>query len=134
MKILITEQQLKNVIDGLDNNYIYHGTGKGQALNIQKDGVMKPNNTGEEHPSISFTNDINYAKYYANAKGGTDKMVILKTKLTNDFTLSPRIKNNKGDEYVTFNEIPTSNIDILCPDNKWRPLNDWDVIFNEPKT
>jgi hypothetical protein len=30
----------------IDNNtYIYHGTAKGQALNIQKDAYMKPNNT-----------------------------------------------------------------------------------------
>jgi len=120
-------------IEKQTEGFIYHGTGKGQALNIQKDGVMKPNRTGEEHPSISFTQSFNYAKYYATVKAGPDKMVILRTRLTNDFKLSPRIANNKGDEYVTFKKIPTSDIEILCPDKKWRPLNEWDVVFDEPK-
>jgi len=120
---------IEKQIDG----FIYHGTGKGQALNIQKDGFMKPNRTGEEHPSISFTKSFNYSKYYATVKGGSNKMVILRTKLTNDFILSPKILNNKGDEYVTFKKVSTNDLEILCPDNKWRPLNEWDVIFDEPK-
>jgi hypothetical protein len=112
-------------------NYIYHGTGKGQALNIQKDGFMKPNKTGEEQPSISFTNDLNYAKYYAQAKGGTNKMAILRTKLTDKFFLSPRITNNKGDEYITFEKVPTSQLEILTNVGTWEPLNKWNVIFDE---
>jgi hypothetical protein len=114
-----------------EDNYIYHGTGKGQALNIQRDGFMKPNNTGEELPSISFTNDLDYAKYYAKSKGGIDKMIILRTKLNNDFKLSPRIRKNKGDEYITFNEIPSSKLEILTG-SEWCLLNKWNVIFDEP--
>lgn len=116
----------------VSKQYIYHGTGKGQALNIQKDGFMKLNSTGEIKPSISFTLNIEYAKYYANAKGGTNKMVILRTKLNNNFHISPRIRNNKGDEYITFKNIPSSELEILTLNNGWQPLNNWNVIFDEP--
>lgn len=119
-------EQVKN--DG----YIYHGTGKGQALNIQKDGFMKPNKTGEVQPSISFTNDLDYAKYYAKSKGGSSKMSILRTKLDDTFQLSPRIKNNKGDEYITFNTVPSSKLEVMTFDGGWQPLDSWNVIFDEP--
>lgn len=127
-------KKINNNINENDNNfepYIFHGTAKGQALNIQRDGFMKTNNTGEKHPSISFTNNLDYAKYYANAKGGPNKMVILRTKLCDDFLLSPKISNNKGVEYITFNEIPSSSLEIMTK-NGWQPLNKWNVIFDEP--
>jgi hypothetical protein len=114
-----------------DNDFIYHGTSKGAALNIQRDGYMKPNNTGEEKPSISFTNDLRYAEYYAKSKGGNDKMVILRTVLNNDFKLSPKIRNNKGVEYITFEKIQSVNLEIKTPSG-WKPLNEWNVIFDEP--
>lgn len=114
------------------SKYVYHGTGKGQALNIQRDGYMKTNNTGEIQPSISFTNDINYAKYYAKYKSGANKMVILRTILNNKFQISPRILNNSGDEYITFENIPSSDLEIMILDGNWKPLNDWNVIFDEP--
>jgi hypothetical protein len=114
-----------------NNVFIYHGTGKGQALNIQKNGFMKPSNTGEEHPSISFSGNLDYAKYYAKAKGGHN-MVILRTKMNDSFKLSPRIIDNKGFEYVTFNKIPSYKLEILTHDGSWQPLNKWDVIFDEP--
>lgn len=119
-------EQVKN--DG----YIYHGTGKGQAMNIQNDGYMKPNKTGEEQPSISFTNDLDYAKYYAKSKSGISKMCILRTKLTNDYQLSPRIVNNKGDEYITFKNVPSSDLEVMTMGDGWQPLVSWNVIFDEP--
>jgi hypothetical protein len=115
-----------------DENYIYHGTGKGQALNIQRDGFMKTNNTGEEYPSISFTNDLDYAKYYAISKGGSSKMTILRTKLNDDFIISPRIINNKGIEYVTFKNVLSSDLEVLSKNGNWYPLDGWNVIFDEP--
>lgn len=126
------ENEEEVINESIINNYIYHGTGKGQALNIQRDGYMKPNNTGEEHPSISFTDNLDYAKYYAKSKGGTSKMCILRTRLTNDYQLSPRIRNNKGDEYITFKKIPSSELEVLTPNNDWVNLDKWDVIFDEP--
>lgn len=114
------------------SEYIYHGTGKGQALNIQRDGYMKPKTTGEEQPSISFTNDIDYAKSFAKTKVGISKMCILRTKLTDDFQLSPRIVNNKGDEYITFEKIQSSVLDVMTMSGEWQPLNNWNVIFDEP--
>lgn len=111
--------------------YIYHGTGKGQALNIQRDGFMKLNPTGEEKASISFTKDLDYAKYYAKSKGGSDRMVILRTQLDDTFKLSPRIKNNKGAEYVTLKNVPSSSLELMT-NNGWQPLDKWNVIFNEP--
>ena len=115
-----------------DNKFIYHGTGKGQALNIQKNGYMKLYNTGEEQPSISFTSSLDYAKYYASAKGGSDKMVILRTVLTDEFKISDKIRNNKGAEYVTFKIFPSSKLEILTANNGWKPLDNWNVVFDEP--
>jgi len=92
---------------------------------------MKLNNTGDEHPSISFTNNLDYAKYYASAKGGKYKMVILRTILTNDFIITQKIKNNKGVEYVTFKPVPSSNLEILTVNNEWKPLEKWNVIYDE---
>lgn len=125
----IINEEIQNLTDSV---YIYHGTGKGQALNIQRDGFMKPNKTGEEQPSISFTNDLNYAKYYASAKGGASNKVLLRTKLDDTFKLSTKIRNNKGDEYITFNNVPSSDLEILTGNNGWQLLNNWNVIFDEP--
>ena len=115
-----------------NNEFIYHGTGKGQALNIQKDGYMKPNSNGESKPSISFTKDLEYAKYYAKYKSSVSKMVILRTKLDDSFKLSTRIIYNNGDEYVTFEKIPSSKLEIYSnKEGNWKPLDDWNVIFDE---
>jgi hypothetical protein len=117
----------------ISNDFIYHGTSKGAALRIQIEGFMNTYNTGDEKPSISFSNDIDYAKYYAKVKGGSkDRMVILRTKLDNRFKISTKILKNKGAEYVTFQKIPLSELEILTPDGSWKPLDKWDVIFNEP--
>lgn len=117
----------------LNDEFIYHGTNKGAALNIQKDGYMKPHNTGEELASISFTSDINYAEYYAKYKGGKDKMVILRTKLSDKFKPSPKYDNNDGYEYITFNKIYTDELEIRTPNKTWISLDKWNVIFDEPK-
>ena len=122
----------KILIEQLTNGFIYHGTNKGAALRIQNDGYMKPKNTGEEQPSISFTNDMDYAQYYANVKGGSTNGVILRTRLSDKFKLSPRIVDNKGDEYVSFDTVPTSVLEIKTKWGKWEPLDSWDVIFDEP--
>jgi len=53
-------------------------------VNIQRDGYTKHNKTGEEHPLISFTNDLDYAKYYAKSKSGSSKMIIIRTKFITD--------------------------------------------------
>lgn len=113
------------------SKYIYHGTSKGAALNIQKDGFIKPNNTGEEHPSISFTEKLDYAQYYANVKGGVSKSVILRTPLTNKFKISDRIQNNHGYEYITFEPLSVDQLEIQTK-NSWMPLDKWNVIFDEP--
>ncbi len=113
------------------SEYIYHGTSKGATLRIQSEGVMRPNATGEVEPSISFTSDLHYAEYYANVKGGRDKNVVLRTRLTDDFILSPRIRNNKGDEYVAFKPISLTDLEIRYKGD-WKPLAEWNVIFNEP--
>jgi predicted GNAT family acetyltransferase/8-oxo-dGTP pyrophosphatase MutT (NUDIX family) len=112
--------------------HVYHGTGKGQALGIQRDGFMRANRTGEQQPSISFTNDLDYAKYYAKYKGGSGGPVILRTKLDSSFKISDRISDNKGDEYITFDNIPASALELMIPDGSWMPLDKWDVVFNEP--
>lgn len=92
---------------------------------------MNLNKTGEVQPSISFTGDLDYAKSFAKIKVGADKMVVLRAKLDKRFTLSPRIRNNKGAEYVTFTAVPASDLEVLT-NNGWQPLLGWNVIFNEP--
>ncbi len=126
MKIYRIAQE---IFDG----YIYHGTSKGAALGIQRDGYMTPKNTGEIKPSVSFTKSFDYAKYYASAKGGSDKSVVLRTKLDDRFSISERISDNKGDEYVTFEPVSTSRLEIFVPDGSWQPLENWDVIYDEVK-
>lgn len=59
-------------------------------------------------------------------------MAVLRTKLNNDFHLSPRISKNKGEEYITFKKIPSSELEIKTMDGSWKPLNNWNVIFDEP--
>jgi len=122
----------ESVKRALSDEFIYHGTSKGAALNIQRDGLLKPNNTGEEQPSISFTKHFDYAKHYAISKGGKDKMVILRTPLTNDFKLSPRISDNADYEYITFGPVPTSKLEVLSKKGEWMPLQNWNVVFDEP--
>lgn len=112
--------------------YIYHGTGKGQAMNIQKDGYMKTNKTGEEQQSISFSKYLDYAKCYARLKCGVSKMCILRTKLTDDYQISPRIRNNKGYEYITFKNVQLSDLEVMTMSAGWQPLDSWNVIFDEP--
>lgn len=115
---------LNNIIleelNNLTQKYIYHGTGKGQLIRIMRDGYLKPNNVGEKMPSISFSGKIDYAKYYANMKGGSNP-VLLRTKLDNRFKISDRIKDNKDFEYITFDKIPVSDIEILS-NGKWVKL------------
>lgn len=112
--------------------YIYHGTGKGQALNIQRDGFMRPNNNGEHLPSISFTMHLDYAKHYAMVKGGNNKTCILRTLLTDDFELSDRISKNKDYEYVTYKKVNSTQLEVMTANNGWQPLDKWNVIFDEP--
>lgn len=119
----------KNLLE--DPVYVFHGTGKGQALNIQKDGYIRPNNVGEDKPSISFTKKKKYAEYYANAKAGKSKSVLLRTVLNDKFFLSDRIRDNDGYEYITFEKIPSSELEIETVFG-WQPLNNWDIISNEP--
>jgi len=120
-------------IDGLSKGYIYHGTTKGAAVNIQRTGYMKIYDTGDKYSSISFTGKIDYARYYAKVKGGQRGQIILRTPLTSDFTLSDKIARNSGYEYVTFKEIPIDRLEVLVNEKEWKPLSSWDVIFNEPK-
>ena len=111
--------------------FIYHGTSKGACLGIQREGFIRPHNTGEKFSSVSFTEKVEYAQYYANAKGGTDKSIILRTPLTDKFILSDRIQNNKGYEYITFEPVSIKDLEVQTKYG-WKPLLEWDVIFNEP--
>lgn len=118
------------LLEEVDKSYIYHGTGKGQAIRIQSDGYIKPSSNGEEKPAVSFTADINYAKYFAKIK--SNQPVILRTKLSKSFKLSDRIRNNRGDEYVSFAPTKISDLEILH-NNNWYPLEQWDLIDNKTK-
>ena len=49
-----------------------------------------------------------------------------------DNQLSPRIVNNKGDEYITFKNVPSSDLEVMTMGGGWQPLDSWNVIFDEP--
>ena len=107
-------------------NYIYHGTYDGALNHIQKDGI-KINAAKNNEPFISFTSDLNVANYYANAKGGSSRGVILRTLKTTNFTLSPKFNDNNGHEWITSKEIPPSKLEIKIGNN-WVPIKNWDII------
>jgi hypothetical protein len=127
-KITNTPNIVKEKIEASD--ILYHGTSKGATVSIQRNGYLMPHAVGEDKPSISFTGKLDYAKYYAKAKGGTNG-VILRTMNDSNFKLTDRIKNNKNDEFITFEKIPISKLEILTPTNTWVPLHKWDLIDNK---
>jgi len=112
---------------GIKSEFIYHGTNDGAAYYIQRSGKMKINAAGNNEPYISFTSDLNVAKYYAGMKGGTSRGVVLRIIRTPDFFLSPKFKKNKGHEWITGREIPLSEIEIQTEEG-WVTLEKWDVI------
>lgn len=111
----------------LNEKYIYHGTYVGAAYHIQRDGKMRINAAGNNEPYISFTSNPNVANYYANMKGGNERSVILRTKLNNNFTLSPKFEDNKGHEWITDKEIPINFLEIKTKEG-WIPLSDYNFI------
>lgn len=116
---------LKEITD--DSNYIYHGTSVGAALSIQREGFLKTNSVGEDKKSISFSGDVNWAMYYAKAKGGSSKQVLLRTKNSDKFELSKRILKNKNAEFITFENIPIKELDVKTK-NGWIGMEDWDFF------
>lgn len=111
----------------LNEEYIYHGTYIGAAYHIQRDGKMRINAAGNNEPYISFTSNPNVANYYANMKGGSERSVILRTKLNNNFTLSPKFEDNKGHEWITDSEIPINYLEVKTKEG-WMPLSDYNFI------
>ena len=88
---------------------------------------MKLNAANNNNQLISFTSNPNVADYYATMKGGNGRKVILRTRLTNDFKLSPKYENNNGYEWITNKEIPIDRLEIKTPIG-WVPLSKWDLI------
>jgi hypothetical protein len=97
-KLMLNEKNLKLLkiiqeeIQNFNDEYIYHGTYDGAGYAIQRNGGMKLFN----EPFISFTSKPNVANYYANMKGGSERGIVLRTKLTNEFSLSPKYNKNNG--------------------------------------
>jgi hypothetical protein len=60
-------------------------------------------------------------------KGGTDRAVILRTKLTSDFKQSPKFNKKDGYEWITTREIPSNELEVQT-NQGWIPLNNWDFI------
>jgi cellobiose-specific phosphotransferase system component IIB len=115
-----------------NTDYIYHGTNDGSGYHIQRDGRMRINAANNNEPFISFTSIPDTAKYYANAKGGSNRGIILRIKKTDDFTLSPKFDKNNGYEWITTIEIPVSELEINTAYG-WIPLSSWDFIDKKPK-
>jgi hypothetical protein len=115
-----------------DDGYVYHGTYDGAGYYIQRTGSMKINAANNNEPFISFTSKSNVAKYYADMKGGSARGIVLRTKKTADFQLSPKYKKNEGYEWVTTREIPVDELEINTKYG-WIPLNSWDFIDKKIK-
>ena len=111
-----------------ESEYIYHGTHDGAVHRMQRDGRMRLNAANNNEPYISFTSDPRVAEYYANAKGGPSKGIVLRTIKTGDFSLSPKFEKNQGFEWITTREIPVEELEIRLKDSNWSPLMKWDVI------
>ena len=103
--------------------YIYHGTTMGAAISIQREGKMKL----FLEPYISFSSHYRVSRYYSMVKGGSDRNVILRTILTNEFSLSPKFKHNNGHEWITDKEIPIDKLEVETIQG-WVPLSKWDFI------
>jgi len=123
----IIDEVIKDFVAG---NYIYHGTSDGAGYHIQREGRMRPDAANEQF--TSFTSDLNVANYYANMKGGDNKAVVLRTKLTDDFQQSPKFNKKDGYEWITTKEIPVSELEINTKYG-WIPLSNWDFIDKEIK-
>lgn len=65
-------------------------------------------------------------------KGGKNRGIILRTKLTNDFELSPKFIKNKGFEWITKEEISSNKLEINTQYG-WIPLNNWNFIDHDIK-
>ena len=121
----IVQEEIQDFIAGDD--YVYHGTYDGAGYSIQRTGRMKINAAGNNEPFISFTSKPNVAKYYADMKGGSSRGIVLRTKKTDDFQLSPKYNKNKGQEWITTREIPIEELEINTKYG-WIPLNNWDFV------
>jgi len=126
----IVAEEIHNFV--AEDDYLYHGTYDGAGYHVQLSGKMKINAAGNNEPFISFTSKPNVAKYYADMKGGSARGIVLRTKKTNEFQLSPKWKRNEGQEWITTREIPLNELEINTKYG-WIPLNSWDFIDKEIK-
>jgi len=118
--------------DSTQNTYIYHGTGTIQALNIQRVGYLEACIIGKVKPVILFTTELWYARHLAVAKVGFKRYAVLRTKLANTFSLLVKGRNNNGDEYITYNNVPLCSLEIQADDGNWYLLDKWNVLKEEP--
>ncbi len=125
----IVAEEVKNFV--ADDGYVYHGTYDGAGYYIQRTGGMKINAANNNEPYISFTGKPDVAKYYADMKGGS-RGIVLRTKKTNDFQLSPKYKKNDSYEWITTREISANELEINTKYG-WIPLNNWDFVDKEIK-
>jgi hypothetical protein len=126
----IVAEEIQNFV--AEDGYVYHGTYDGAGYYIQRTGSMKINAANNNEPYISFTGKPNVAKYYADMKGGSARGIVLRTRKTDDFQLSPKYKKNDSYEWVTTREIPVDELEINTKYG-WIPLNAWDFINKEIK-
>lgn len=124
-----TEEE-KNKIEEIKNSteYVYHGTSKGAAYRIQREGKMKAGQaSGAPNAPLFFSNQEQYASTYASRKDSSGG-VLLRIKVTPDMKVATNISNEKGYvEYYTFREIPIQEIEIKAKNN-WIPISEFSFI------
>lgn len=109
-------------------SYLYHGTSVGAGIRIQRDGIKPMKDYGEGEMTSSFTEDLDWAHYYMKMKGGSHRGIMLRVPFKDDvFRLTDRIRDNKGDEWVTNKIISPEEIEIKVGD-RWIPIIKYDFI------
>lgn len=108
--------------------YVYHGTSKGAANRIKREGVMRPGQaSGSINAPLFFSNIEQYASTYASRKdsgGGA----LFRVKKTPEMKVNKEISKTGGYlEYYTFREIPVNEIEIKTKDG-WRAIDEFSFI------
>lgn len=110
------------------NKYVYHGTSRGAAYRMQREGSMRPGQaSGSPNAPLSFSNTEQYASTYASRKDSSGG-VLLRVNKTPDMKVATNVSNENGYvEYYTLNEIPSQQIEIKSG-NKWIPISEFSFI------
>lgn len=107
--------------------YVYHGTSRGAAYKIQRDGKMVGGQaSGSPNAPLFFSNQEQYAKTYAQRKDYSGGLLLRVVK-TSDMKVNDVLNHGGYVEYYTNREIPIDEVEVKTS-NSWIPLEKYNVI------